>query len=84
MISKKFISPEIENNTIEELSKQLLKANTELKKLQEEREMMFANISHDLRAPMFCIVMTSKTEYSRSTSSRLVLTEGGESRSSSA
>ncbi|MCR5203672.1 MAG: HAMP domain-containing histidine kinase [Lachnospiraceae bacterium] len=55
MTSKKFISPEIENNTIEELSKQLLKANTELKKLQEEREMMFANISHDLRAPMTAI-----------------------------
>ena len=55
MSSRKFISPEIENNTIEELSKQLIKANAELKKLQEEREMMFANISHDLRAPMNAI-----------------------------
>ena len=55
MPSKKFISPEIRKNTIEELSKQLLKANSELHKLQEEREIMFANISHDLRAPMTAI-----------------------------
>lgn len=52
---KEFVSPEIENNTIEELSRQLLKANNALKKLQEEREIMFANISHDLRAPMTAI-----------------------------
>ena len=55
MSNKIFVSPEIEKNTIEELSKQLLKANTELKKLQDEREVMFANISHDLRAPMTAI-----------------------------
>lgn len=55
MNNKKFISPEIEKNTIEELSKQLIKANSELRKLQDEREIMFANISHDLRAPMTAI-----------------------------
>ena len=55
MSNKTFVSPEIEKNTIEELSKQLIKANAELKKLQEEREIMFANISHDLRAPMTAI-----------------------------
>ncbi len=55
MSNKTFVSPEIEKNTIEELSKQLIKANSELKKLQEEREIMFANISHDLRAPMTAI-----------------------------
>ena len=55
MSNKTFISPEIEKNTIEELSKQLIKTNAELKKLQDEREMMFANISHDLRAPMTAI-----------------------------
>lgn len=55
MPAKKFISPEIKKNTIEELSKQLLKTNAELHKLQEEREIMFANISHDLRAPMTAI-----------------------------
>ena len=55
MNTKKFVSPEIENSTIEELTRQLLKANNELKHLQEEREMMFANISHDLRAPMTAI-----------------------------
>ena len=55
MSMKEFVSPGIENNTIEELSKQLLKANNALKQLQEEREMMFANISHDLRAPMTAI-----------------------------
>lgn len=54
-MSKEFVSPNIEKNTIEELSKQLIKANGELKKLQEEREIMFANISHDLRAPMTAI-----------------------------
>ena len=47
MPSKKFISPEIRKNTIEELSKQLLKANSELHKLQEEREIMFANSTSD-------------------------------------
>ena len=55
MSNKVFEAPEIEKNTIEELSKQLIKANAELKKLQEERELMFANISHDLRAPMTAI-----------------------------
>ena len=55
MNTKIFVSPEIENSTIEELSRQLLKANNELKQLQEEREIMFANISHDLRAPMTAI-----------------------------
>ena len=55
MNTKKFVSPEIENSTIEELSRQLLKANNELEHLQYEREMMFANISHDLRAPMTAI-----------------------------
>ena len=55
MPSKKYVSPEIKKNTIEDLSKQLLKANAELYKLQEEREVMFANISHDLRAPMTAI-----------------------------
>ncbi len=55
MSNKTFISPEIEKNTIEELSKQLIKTNAELKKLQDEREIMFANISHDLRAPMTAI-----------------------------
>lgn len=55
MKNKIFISPEIKKNTIEELSKQLLKINAELNKLQEEREIMFANISHDLRAPMTAI-----------------------------
>ena len=55
MSSKQYETPVIEQNTIEELSKQLIKANGELKRLQEEREMMFANISHDLRAPMTAI-----------------------------
>ena len=55
MSSKTFVLPEIEKNTIEELSRQLIKANAELKKLQNEREMIFANISHDLRAPMTAI-----------------------------
>ena len=55
MSNKTFVLPGIEKNTIEELSRQLIKANAELKELQEEREIMFANISHDLRAPMTAI-----------------------------
>ncbi len=57
-----FASPDIESQTIEELSKQLLDtttqlyaANEQLKKEQIQKREMLANISHDLRAPITAI-----------------------------
>lgn len=57
-----FETPNIESQTIEELSQQLLatsaklyETNLHLEKVQREREEMLANISHDLRAPITAI-----------------------------
>ena len=55
MKNKEFVSPSLENAKIEELTKQLMEANLKLSELQKEREMMLANISHDLRAPITAI-----------------------------
>jgi len=55
MKNKLFVLPQIEKNTIEELSEKLIKTNRELEQLKKEREISFANISHDLRAPMTAI-----------------------------
>ncbi len=54
-MSKKYISPIIESKSVEELTAQLIDAHSKLKALQKEREMMLANISHDLRAPITAI-----------------------------
>lgn len=53
--SKQFVTPSVEDNTIQNLTRQLLEANTRLSQLQHERETMLANISHDLRAPITAI-----------------------------
>ncbi|MCI6517407.1 MAG: HAMP domain-containing histidine kinase [Lachnospiraceae bacterium] len=57
-----FVSPSVEKETIESLSQKLLEANQqlsetnkELKRIQQEREEMLSNISHDLRAPITAI-----------------------------
>lgn len=62
MEKQTFLSPSIEPESIENLSQKLLEANLqlsnanrELEKLQQERETMLANISHDLRAPITAI-----------------------------
>ena len=55
MKKNEFVSPSLENKQIEELTKQLMEANAKLTALQHEREMMLANISHDLRAPITAI-----------------------------
>ncbi len=55
MMSKEYNSPDLESKTVEELTAQLLDAHSRLKALQKEREMMLANISHDLRAPLTAI-----------------------------
>lgn len=55
MKEKKFISPSLENRTVEELTAQLIDVNAQLTALQHEREMMLSNISHDLRAPITAI-----------------------------
>lgn len=54
-MTKEFVSPSLENTKIEELTMQLMEANTKLTVLQKEREMMLSNISHDLRAPITAI-----------------------------
>lgn len=54
-MSKKFHSPNLESKTVEELTTQLLEAHSKLQSLQKERELMLANISHDLRAPITAI-----------------------------
>ena len=55
MEKNQFQAPDIESQTIEKLTAQLLVANTELQKMQKERSEMLANISHDLRAPITAI-----------------------------
>ncbi len=57
-----FMSPSLESETIESLSAKLIKTtneltitNQELRKVQQEREEMLSNISHDLRAPITAI-----------------------------
>ena len=59
-----FQSPSLEQETIESLSRKLFEANLQLKQLQQEREEMLANISHDLRAPITAI--RSAVDYLRS------------------
>ncbi len=59
-----FRSPSLEQETIESLSRKLFEANLQLKQLQQEREEMLANISHDLRAPITAI--RSAVDYLRS------------------
>ena len=54
-MSKEFQSPNLESKTVEELTIQLMDAHSKLQTLQKEREMMLANISHDLRAPINAI-----------------------------
>ncbi len=54
-MSKEFHSPNLESKTVEELTAQLLDAHSKLQVLQKERELMLANISHDLRAPITAI-----------------------------
>ncbi|MBP5332273.1 MAG: HAMP domain-containing histidine kinase [Lachnospiraceae bacterium] len=54
-MSKEFRSPNLEAKTVEELTLQLIEAHSKLQALQKEREMMLANISHDLRAPITAI-----------------------------
>ncbi len=54
-MSREYNSPDLESKTVEELTAQLLDAHSKLTALQKEREMMLANISHDLRAPLTAI-----------------------------
>ncbi|MBO4921476.1 MAG: HAMP domain-containing histidine kinase [Lachnospiraceae bacterium] len=54
-MSKAFQSPNLETKSVEELTSELLEAHSRLRTLQKEREMMLANISHDLRAPITAI-----------------------------
>lgn len=55
MEKNQFQAPNIESETIEKLTLQLMQANNELQKMQRERSEMLANISHDLRAPITAI-----------------------------
>lgn len=52
MPKKKFKQPYVDSNTVAELSKKLLEANSRLKEAENERRIMLENISHDLRAPL--------------------------------
>lgn len=54
-MSKEYLSPNLETKTAAELTVELLEAHSKLQSLQKEREMMLANISHDLRAPITAI-----------------------------
>ena len=54
-MSKEFHSPNLESKSVEELTLQLMEAHSRLQEMQKEREMILANISHDLRAPLTAI-----------------------------
>lgn len=52
---KTFRQPEVDSNTVAELSQKLLEANARLQQAERERKLMLENISHDLRAPLTAI-----------------------------
>ncbi len=52
---RKFEQPEVDSDTVAELSKKLLEANAKLQEAEIERRLMLENISHDLRAPLTAI-----------------------------
>lgn len=52
---QQFITPQVQEDKLELLSKKLLEANEMLKKSETQRSIMLANISHDLRAPITAI-----------------------------
>ena len=58
MPKKVFEQPDVDSNTVAELSKKLLEANLELQRSENERRKIFENISHDLRAPLTAIRST--------------------------
>ena len=59
MISKrKFEHPDVNSDTVAELSRQLIETNRILKLTEHERTTMLENISHDLRAPLTAIRST--------------------------
>ena len=55
---KKFSQPQVDSNTVTELSQKLFEANAKLKQTELERKQMLENISHDLRAPLTAIRST--------------------------
>ena len=52
---RKFKQPEVDSNTVAELSQKLLEANSKLQQAERERKLMLENISHDLRVPLTAI-----------------------------
>ena len=54
-MSREYRSPNLESKSVEELTIQLMEAHEKLSAMTKEREMMLANISHDLRAPLTAI-----------------------------
>ncbi len=55
---KEFEHPNVDSDTVAELSKKLLDANKKLQQAEAERKLMLENISHDLRAPLTAIRST--------------------------
>ena len=55
---KVFEQPGMYSDTVAELSKKLIEANSKLKQTEYERTEMIENISHDLRAPLTAIRST--------------------------
>ena len=55
---KKFQQPQVDSDTVAELSAKLLEANKKLQDAERERTLMLENISHDLRAPLTAIRST--------------------------
>ncbi len=55
---KKFEQPNVDSNSVAELSAKLIEANNKLHSAELERTVMLENISHDLRAPLTAIRST--------------------------
>ncbi len=55
---KKFAQPDVDSNTVAELSRKLIEANNQLVISERKRKGMLENISHDLRAPLTAIRST--------------------------
>lgn len=74
-MKKKFEQPNVDSNTVAELSAKLIDANNKLHSAELERTAMLENISHDLRAPLTAMRSTIDYLRQKSEDGRIDLTE---------
>ena len=75
IMKKKFEQPNVDSNTVAELSAMLIEANNKLHLAELERTAMLENISHDLRAPLTAIRSTIDYLKQKSEDGKLEISE---------